>query len=677
MQGQSTQKNCSVYPKGVGGDKPAWVAFDRQVLRFHAYFQEAVHEKREEQYRIRRCTVYFYLEDDTIQVNESRVENSGIPQGTLIRRHRIPKPPPNDSSYYIVDDFNVGQQLVLHRRTFQLTDCDEFTRNFLRKLGVRVPPPLETPGDPYSVHRGELSAAMQPLRPYEKQDTLRQFLDFDRQVLRFYCHWDDTDSMFGDCRQLELHYFLADDTVELLEKVPLNSGRDAVPVFLRRARLPKEPKSLHQPGVATKRTVLNVFGPTGHGGRFILDSLKTGAVQTEHYHESDLTIGAVISVWGRRLLLCDCDEFTKEFYRTKYGIEKFEPVLVQQPATAPTQREMPPYNGFGSEEDSLASCLNLIPKPPRRDFAKFMEKDRRGLDSNVLRLVARMDTTRPIDMDRRFIIFYHLSDDTITIFEPPQRNSGIIGGKFLERGQIAKPKVREEDATVYYQAEDLCVGSRIQLNRHKFVLIDADEYALRYMEKHAEQFPHANIDLILAKLKGPAVSHISEVQRLFSEADPSSSGRIAFAQFRLLVQGLSHGLLNEHEVLTLGRHFGQHSYPRLTSLVQLIQDDLQQKNYTSFQALGAALRACDKEGVGYIQLDELRHVCHGSGLPLSDQLVDGAIMNCQTNHAEAVDYHQFQRLLNWKEHPLLKDMEPKVCLKGVLVCRLRKSVRQS
>lgn len=104
LQGQSTQKNCSVYPKGVGGDKPAWVAFDRQVgrtpiactlllggsgcdvlfpqvLRFHAYFQEAVHEKREEQYRIRRCTVYFYLEDDTIQVNESRVENSGIPQG--------------------------------------------------------------------------------------------------------------------------------------------------------------------------------------------------------------------------------------------------------------------------------------------------------------------------------------------------------------------------------------------------------------------------------------------------------------------------------------------------------------------------------------------------------------------------------------------------------------------
>lgn len=31
---------------------------------------------------------------------------------------------------------------------------------------------------------------------------------------------------------------------------------------------------LHQPGEITGRTVLNVFGPMGHGGRWILDSLK-------------------------------------------------------------------------------------------------------------------------------------------------------------------------------------------------------------------------------------------------------------------------------------------------------------------------------------------------------------------------------------------------------------------
>jgi len=50
--------------------------------------------------------------------------------------------------------------------------------------------------------------------------------------------------MFGDSREMELHYFLADDTVEIVERIPNNSGRDAVPMFLRRQRLPKVSKAL-------------------------------------------------------------------------------------------------------------------------------------------------------------------------------------------------------------------------------------------------------------------------------------------------------------------------------------------------------------------------------------------------------------------------------------------------
>ena len=81
--GQKPKPASSVFPEGVGSGQPAWVAFDRQVLRFYAYFQEGVEEKREEHYRIRHCTIFFYLEDDSIQVNEQCVENSGIPQGPL------------------------------------------------------------------------------------------------------------------------------------------------------------------------------------------------------------------------------------------------------------------------------------------------------------------------------------------------------------------------------------------------------------------------------------------------------------------------------------------------------------------------------------------------------------------------------------------------------------------
>lgn len=80
--------------------------------------------------------------------------------------------------------------------------------------------------------------------------------------------------------------------------------------------------------------------------------------------------------------------------------------------------------------------------------------------------------------------------------------------------------------------QDLYIGSEVVFNNFHFVLIGADEYALRYMEYHCDQFPHANINLILAKLKGPASSHIETVNRKFSAADAQSTGEISYKTFR-------------------------------------------------------------------------------------------------------------------------------------------------
>ncbi len=46
-------------------------------------------------------------------------------------------------------------------------------------------------------------------------------------------------SEFGDKRKMILHYYLADDTVEINEVFAPNSGRDHPPNFLRRQKLPK------------------------------------------------------------------------------------------------------------------------------------------------------------------------------------------------------------------------------------------------------------------------------------------------------------------------------------------------------------------------------------------------------------------------------------------------------
>ena len=89
----------------------------------------------------------------------------------------------------------------------------------------------------------------------------------------------------------------------------------------------------------------------------------------------------------------------------------------------------PPHVAPGAEEDSLGSFLYLIPKVPKKNFRRMMENDRK-----ILRFMARLDTDMPEDQGRIFVIKYYLSDDTVAVFEPPQKNSGIVGGNFLKRG---------------------------------------------------------------------------------------------------------------------------------------------------------------------------------------------------------------------------------------------------
>jgi hypothetical protein len=59
-----------------------------------------------------------------------------------------------------------------------------------------------------------------------------------------------------------------------------------------------------------------------------LCSLKTGSLSTEYYFENELQIGTTLNVFGRAVILCDCDEFTKTFYNVKYGITDFSSIPI-------------------------------------------------------------------------------------------------------------------------------------------------------------------------------------------------------------------------------------------------------------------------------------------------------------------------------------------------------------
>lgn len=179
------------------------------------------------------------MEDGTIQVSEPKCVNSGIPQGCLVSRQRIPLPPPNQNDFVSILDLNVNQAARLFDRVYIITDCDLQTRNFLNRQGIAVPDPIDIPKDPSTELRKLQENSMQPRKPFKRVDTLGKFLKNDRKVLRFGGYWDDTNCENGDIRHLEVLYHLSDDTIEIKEKLPENSGRDSNGMFLKRMKLPK------------------------------------------------------------------------------------------------------------------------------------------------------------------------------------------------------------------------------------------------------------------------------------------------------------------------------------------------------------------------------------------------------------------------------------------------------
>ncbi len=100
-----------------------------------------------------------------------------------------------------------------------------------------------------------------------------------------------------------------------------------------------------------------------------------------------------------------------------------------------------------------------MPVHPFQDMHKLMNKDK-----IILRFSARMAETAThklskADASRSFVLSYFMMDDSVLIFEPPIRNSGITGGKFLERQRVYKP---ESEEIYTYQVSaggtDACVG---------------------------------------------------------------------------------------------------------------------------------------------------------------------------------------------------------------------------
>ncbi|CAL8315704.1 unnamed protein product [Lota lota] len=481
---------------------PAHVALDKKVLRFQGYFQQNVLHSPDEEYRVRPVVIYYHLEDDSVCVMEPAVENSGLPQGKLIKRQRLPK---NERGVpYHWKDLNLAMDLAVYGVVYRITNCDAFTREFLESEGILVNDPEPTPVDPYTSHR------TQPQRSHVSPsnfDHQKQFLTMDRKVLRFFALWDDKDTLYKETRPVIIQYYLVDDTVEIREVHQANSGRDPFPVLMRRQRLPK---TIREDSESFPRCVLEV---------------SPQEVQ-EYYSPKDFRVGETMRLMGRTLRLYDCDGFTKSYFQSNHPqveVKRVELPRTEEAALEP-EREIPPYNGFGSLEDSLQNCLSLIPQPPKKDLIKMLENDHK-----VLRYIARLDSNNPHDEGRHFILSYFLASNMISIFEKPTRNSGIMAGKFLEKTRVPKPGF-EVDKPQFYSPADFAIGATVVVFGHRFVLTYADHYVLKYLEAESDRIPSHTLESLRNRLgvhpdQGTGSNPPDESKGDKGVVEPSSQGQ--------------------------------------------------------------------------------------------------------------------------------------------------------
>ncbi|KAF1790760.1 Protein of unknown function DUF1126 [Phytophthora cactorum] len=382
---------------------PKFIAYDKRVLRFEAYFLEAVHESNLENYRVRRCEVLYYLEDDTLQITEPKVENSGILQGNFVKRHRIPMPESDDR--------------------------------------VHVPPDEAIPRDPYTVLR----------QAHMARET-----------------GQDPDAHYGKKK-----YPMKDFMEASLGKFARPS--DNLRRFLAHDReLSKDPERQACAAVCDEAA-----------------DDEDATTQHNYYSWEDLAIGEYLQIYNRRILLLDADASTRSWYEG-HNMPLARAITVKEEVSPPPVFTPPGHDGLGSEEDSLQSCYHLLPKAP-------------------LKSIESLDTTECVH------------------YEFIQRNSGIVGGKFLERTRIKRTRpdgsvVMTDGRNSWLGLDDFYVGARVRMTGRTFVLFEMDEYSAKYMEARPAKFARSDKLAVLRKVhdqvdNSALVTRISELQKKQSQVD--------------------------------------------------------------------------------------------------------------------------------------------------------------
>jgi len=168
-----------------------------------------------------------------------------------------------------------------------------------------------------------------------------------------------------------------------------------------------------------------------------------------------------------------------------------KPIKRKQDPPRETANNIPPYHGFGSEEDSLKSCYYLTPRNSIRRIIEQFKKDK-----HVLRFTARFISGSDSENERKFIFMFYVGDSTLQIYEQANKNSGRMNAKFKERTKVMNPYTSQ-----YYSEKEFYVGANIYVNKCIFKLEEFDEKTETYMKDNCDVFRDSDIEKIIGRIQ--------------------------------------------------------------------------------------------------------------------------------------------------------------------------------
>ena len=494
MKGMVVNKTTGTLSKGLpnlGSQAKKGPAAEEDTapmtLKFHAYFVENSF--------VHKMMINYYLSDDTMEITEGQRGKAT----KFVKRHRFPKGE-GEGSFFEVADLAIDTRVTIYGREFHIVDAPPSTRAYVEKaLGVVMPDAVPLPPDMYdgglpSSTTGLANVSVMTGDSHGKQQShmskfleaslgntvnnkgLRSFLENDRHVLRFSGVWDNTKSFGGDRQVYTINYYVADDTIEVLEQKAPNDGKSVSPCLLKRSMVPKSPETF-------------TLGVPGRD-----DEVDVALF----YSWRDLSIGMNLNIWGRMVKLTGADYRTREHY-SEQG-QELAPDLDDAPAPQ-----------VGVPEMSSPKRLEI---PGISSPSAKAPKTRADQPTMSLTFSARLDTTRSDAKQRRFVFSIFLKDGSVQVREPPLRNSGVMGGMWLSKRRIPKykePGAEEKAAamgrsSIYFTPADFFVGAKIFFNSTKFIIIDVDEHSLKYMENNPG-FPLSDYDECLQFMRGVYDAH--------------------------------------------------------------------------------------------------------------------------------------------------------------------------